>query len=168
VLIVPAGDARGLRARARTRVAPHRSRHLAVRNGASGTHHACLYVLLVANSMAVATADVWGAISQLVDAPALLSVEQLGVLSQVLTYVPPTIGGDQSRVTALLLAAMDAKESGRDVEAEYMTVKVMDELEHQVDEVQAGLGRGYSLIGHLVAVATVPSAGYHCATTWLG
>eukprot|EP01043_Picozoa_sp_COSAG02_P029537 COSAG02_NODE_1842_length_10700_cov_148.785869_1_plen_143_part_10 len=83
------GDARGLR-----------SRHLAVRNGALGTHHACLYVLLVA------------------------------------------------RVTALLLAAMDAKESGRDVEAEYMTVKVMDGLEHQVDEVQAGPGRG------VLAVAT--------------
>ena len=100
---------------------------------------------LVANSMAAATVDVWGAISQLVDDPALLSVEQLAVLSQVLTYVPPTIGGDQSGLTALLLGTMDGKEGGRDVEAEYVAMKVMDELEHRVDEVHAGPGRGYSL-----------------------
>ena len=95
--------------------------------------------------MAAATVDVWGAISQLVDDPALLSVEQLAVLSQVLTYVPPTIGGDQSGLTALLLGTMDGKEGGRDVEAEYVAMKVMDELEHRVDEVHAGPGRGYSL-----------------------
>eukprot|EP01043_Picozoa_sp_COSAG02_P081276 COSAG02_NODE_19769_length_865_cov_1.203655_2_plen_199_part_01 len=104
----------------------------------------CWTCMMAADSRGT-TVDVWNATSQLVDDPALLSVEQLGVLSQVLAYVPPAIGGEQSRVPALMLAAMDAKVGGHDAEAELLAVKVMDELERQVDEVQAGPGRGYSL-----------------------
>lgn len=76
--------------------------------------------------MAMAVVDMWAAISQLIDDSALLTAQQLGVLSQVVTYTPAAgVDTDQLRVAvAMLGAAIAAKQGTGDVEAEYLVVHV--------------------------------------------
>ena len=89
-----------------------------------------------------------GALSRLLEDPRSLSAHELGTLSHVIkaaTASPDAaVAGDVSATAAAILAVMDAGADVQEMEAEFGSVLVMQEMQRRVDAAHVGPGRGYS------------------------